>query len=221
MMPRIGRIFQWHRRWFKFDREIILSPYNPGIPHAVWVNSGPLPPASKFRMWYSDLCVHGFDALCNSSHLLVWQWDGFIINPNLWTNSFLNWDYIGAPHGDFWRRVAAWLMQVRQGWENPFFSEMSIAGNGGFSLRSKKYLQASNSLDRTGFTALDEDLYLCVERRGEMVEKGVKFCPADIAISFSVDHERHHSSFGFHNEDHVGIVKRYLEGIYLPKETTT
>jgi len=110
---------------------------------------------------------------------------------------------------------------MRQGWENPFLTERSLSGNGGFSLRSKRYLQSSNSLDRSGFTVQDEDLYLCVERRKEMIEKGVRFCPADIAASFSVDHEYHHSSFGFHSETQLGKVKRYLEGVYLPREETT
>jgi len=32
----------------------------------------------------------------NGTHVLVMQWDGFILHPELWDRAFLDDDYIGA-----------------------------------------------------------------------------------------------------------------------------
>ena len=44
---------------------------------------------------YSDLLLTGIDQYVAGSHVLVIQWDSFIIKPNLWQNEFLDYDYIG------------------------------------------------------------------------------------------------------------------------------
>lgn len=54
-----------------------------------------------------------------NGHFLTINWDGFIINPQSWTNEFLKYDYIGAP------------------W--PWFNHK--VGNGGFCLKSRKFLE--------------------------------------------------------------------------------
>lgn len=51
--------------------------------------------------------------------------DGFIINPESWTDKFLNYDYIGAP----WKFYGPRFQDI--------LSQPGI-GNGGFTLRSKK-----------------------------------------------------------------------------------
>lgn len=218
MMPRIRRITEWHRKFFQFYREIVVSNSNPNIPGVIYVNCGHLPPKEKMRMWYSDMCVHFLNHLCDTSHMLIWQWDGFIINPDLWKNDFLRWDYIGAPLGGAWLYFARCMKTIWPDWKNPYDvpgQTESIVGNGGFSLRSKKFLVATDSLKRTGLTCDAEDLYLCVERRWELEEKGLKFCPAKEASEFSVDGGGLHQSFGFHNRDELAAAKKYLEEKYI------
>jgi len=222
MMPRIQRITNWHRKFFRFHREVIVSNVNPNIPGTVFVNCGYLPPPEKMRMWYSDMCVHYLNNLCDGSHMLIWQWDGFIINPDLWTNDFYPWDYIGAPLGGAWIYFAHCMKGLWPNWKNPFDvpgQRHALVGNGGFSLRSKKFLESTDALDRTGLTCEAEDLYLCVERRGELEEKGIKFCPSDKAASFSVEGGDLSKSFGFHNRDVLLPAKVYLESKYLAKKT--
>src|SRR6266850_1256662 len=51
-----------------------------------------------------------------TSHILTIQWDGWVINPHLWNDDWLQYDYIGAPWDD------------------------GCVGNGGFSLRSKRLM---------------------------------------------------------------------------------
>ena len=47
---------------------------------------------------YSDLLLTGLDQYVKGSHVLVIQWDSFVIHPELWTDDFLSYDYIG-PYG--------------------------------------------------------------------------------------------------------------------------
>jgi hypothetical protein len=54
--------------------------------------------------------------------VLLVQWDGYVCNPDAWDPAFLDCDYIGAKW--FWHNDA---MRV---------------GNGGFSLRSRRLLEA-------------------------------------------------------------------------------
>ncbi len=57
-----------------------------------------------------------------TSHALLVQWDGFVVNPGAWDPAFLDCDYLGAKW--FWHTDG---MRV---------------GNGGFSLRSRRLLDA-------------------------------------------------------------------------------
>jgi hypothetical protein len=78
-------------------------------------------PIIKSTKDYSDLLLTRIDQYVEGSHVLVIQWDSFITHPNLWQNQFLAYDYIGP----------VWIHHP----ETP-------VGNGGFSLRSVKLLQA-------------------------------------------------------------------------------
>ena len=61
------------------------------------------------------------------------QWDGFGINPQHWTDEFLHYDYIGAP----WHSIPPYHPTLR-------------VGNGGISVRSKRWLEACATLkDKT------------------------------------------------------------------------
>jgi hypothetical protein len=46
---------------------------------------------------YSYFCTYNLSKYVEGTHCLIVQPDGFILNPKAWTNSFLKYDYIGAP----------------------------------------------------------------------------------------------------------------------------
>ena len=91
---------------------------------------------------YSDFIL-GIGNYVDSEYVLIVQDDGYIINPKKWTNEFLAYDYIGAP----WPGQYSW----RKRWKNETYQKAYInskknrIGNGGFSLRSRKFL---NQLDK-------------------------------------------------------------------------
>ena len=54
------------------------------------------------------------------------EWDGFVVNPDAWTDDFLKYDYIGATNREIWNRD-------KVGGVHPY-----TFMNGGFCLRSKR-----------------------------------------------------------------------------------
>jgi hypothetical protein len=46
---------------------------------------------------YSHFIVKELDAYVETEYVLVIQYDGFILNPEAWTDEFLKYDYVGAP----------------------------------------------------------------------------------------------------------------------------
>lgn len=127
---------------------------------------------------YSEFILKDLGANINHDFILVVQWDGFVTHPENWSNEFLQYDYIGAiwPNG----------MSVNQ------------VGNGGFSLRSRKLLDALCKSDIV--LSHPEDLCICDVNRGLLEEKyKISFAPPEVASGFSYEHVRPLvPSFGFH-----------------------
>jgi hypothetical protein len=114
-----------------------------------------------------------------AEYYLTVHWDGFIVNSRAWTKEFFKYDYIGA----------VW----------PWFNY--ICGNGGFCLKSQKFIETQlQILDKLDITKPD-DVALCITARKLFVEKGCLFAPAEIAFKFSIESDRYdkYNSFGFHD----------------------
>ena len=132
---------------------------------------------------YSDYLQSDLSYHIQGTHLLVMQWDSFIVDPELWDNQFLDYDYIGAP------------------W--PHHPDTPV-GNGGFSLRSRKLFTAmQNPLYKKMHP---EDQSICIFNRA-ILENNLKirFAPPNIAKQFAFEREKS-AAFGFHgffNFSHV------------------
>ena len=125
---------------------------------------------------YSKWMIEKLGEFVSGTHVLVIQWDSFIINTKLWIKEFYSYDYIGA----IW----------------PHHSSNSV-GNGGFSLRSKKLLNALQ--EPNILKGHPEDYYICVNNKKLLEDKyDIKFAPKKIADLFSVERSNWHSTFGFH-----------------------
>jgi len=130
----------------------------------------------------------------DTSHMLFIHPDGFILNPDAWNDEWLEYDYIGAP---WW------------------FNDDINVGNGGFTLRSLKFLKTT-ALDENikpiygqgknviynGFTP--EDCLLCRHYGPYLKSIGIKFAPEEVAMRFSIEPNAKYGSvwkdqFGFHN----------------------
>lgn len=159
-----------------FSEMLILSDRPQPVPHALIATLSSIQD-------YSEFMLRRLGNYFNTSHALVFQWDGFVINPSLWTDEFLEYDYIGAPWG--------------------FHDDMNV-GNGGFSLRSKKLYEALGSIDfdmrMPDGSLMPEDAFLCRGSVRPILENkfGIRFAPQNLARQFSMEYVGAGRSFGFH-----------------------
>lgn len=163
----------------RFGDAIFLGPQGeheqyPMPPGVGWIDTKPLQGIKDYnRIVLRELLPH-----IRTSHVLIVQWDGFITHPELWRPDFLSMDYIGPP----------WYHGGHPG----------MVGNGGFSLRSRRLLDALASMQDID-TAEPEDMVICVQRRAELEElHGIRFAPLDMAKDFGCEYGSYRPSFGFH-----------------------
>jgi hypothetical protein len=131
---------------------------------------------------YSDFVINVLPYFVTEQYALIIQWDGFVINPECWTNDFFGYDFIGSPWPDM-------------------RSEDSV-GNGGFSLRSNSFLNHSKNLrvipDNSSYINKAEDTILCQTYRKELISKGLRFAPQEVADNFAYETIYREQTFGFH-----------------------
>jgi hypothetical protein len=157
-----------------------LSKQVDGFRDVEYVQAPPI----KTTKDYSDLLLTGLRQYVLGTHVLIMQWDSFILHPELWTDDFLQYDYIGA----------VWLHHP----DTP-------VGNGGFSLRSVKLLEALESPAIT--KRHPEDVCICVDNKATLEnEFGIRFAPTNIAEQFAVERTEWHPAFGFHGFFNFGKV---------------
>lgn len=127
---------------------------------------------------YSHFLLKEMSPYIQTSHQLIIQWDGYVIDPAMWRDDYLTVDYIGA----------VW----------PQFHDAHRVGNGGFSLRSKKLLDALTSPDIS--PQHPEDVCIARTYRSLLEQRwGIRFADEEMAHAFAFERERQTpSSFGFH-----------------------
>ena len=142
---------------------------------------------------YNRFVMYDLGKHIETEHCLLVQHDGFVLRPELWDNDFLKYDYIGAP----------W--PVSPDAYITFTGERVRVGNGGFSLRSKRLLDAPQHHDIPFLNDrghYNEDGNICVYNRDRFLELGMKFAPIDVAARFSQETQMKETEgilpFGFH-----------------------
>lgn len=159
-----------------FGAARFLSDQHPGpdLGCIEWRKIEPLTSRSAYsRFMLRDLGKH-----FSTTHLLIVQWDGYVLDAGNWDPSFLEYDYVGAP------------------W--PQFQDEYRVGNGGFSLRSRRLINALQNF--TSEVELPEDVVICRLWREQLqTNYGIRFAPEDLAQRFSYERTpRRGNEFGFH-----------------------
>ena len=182
----------------------------------------PIEPISSIEA-YSKFCIADLNKYVDTPHVLLFQYDGFILNPAAWSRGFLDYDYIGAP----------WIFSD---WSVKKFDMPTeclgkkVVGNGGFSLRSKKLLSLCEKLDGEGaFESYHpEDMIICYWKRELLERAGMKFPSFEVARQFSYEGKdgidnKWNGQFGFHGfrwTDVSNWTKDHLEYVVSMKEGT-
>lgn len=138
---------------------------------------------------YSEYIIKETYKHINTSHVLIFQHDGYINNWKAWDNTWLQYDYIGAP---WWYR------------------DGHDVGNGGFSLRSKRLMEViANDEVITEFHP--EDHVLCRVYRTYLEKTyNINFAPLEVAERFSYEGYRQPDKkltdqFGVHGKRNTAV----------------
>lgn len=129
---------------------------------------------------YSYFIIKDLNSYINTKFVLIIQWDGYVIDANMWQDDFLRYDYIGA----------------KWDWHN----DSNTVGNGGFSLRSKRLLEATSSIKFEFLRDIPEDVQICRMNK-KILEHffSIKFSKEDVADIFSYERSTpKFPTFGFH-----------------------
>src|SRR3954449_3268933 len=79
-----------------FARSMFLTDAIPsGVDVPEGVDVVPVDPLSS-RDAYSTFVLKSLGSHVATAHVLLVQWDGFVINPAAWSDEFLDCDYLGA-----------------------------------------------------------------------------------------------------------------------------
>jgi hypothetical protein len=159
----------------QFADVLLLSdqPSPPGVAGIGWRKIEPITCREDYsRFMLRDLAQH-----IATPHALCVQWDGYVLDGRAWDPAFLDFDYIGAP------------------W--PHFGDGYNVGNGGFSLRSRRLLEACRELPLDAPPL--EDVIISRRCRPRLEQQGMRFAPEAIARRFSYERIRQSGDeFGFH-----------------------
>ncbi len=149
---------------------------------------------------YNRILLRLLHTQFDTRHCLIVQADGYILNPERWRQEFLEYDYIGAP----------WPAEIEVGNQQSQWT-MTLTnrvGNGGFSLRSKKLMEAVAQVpvEAMSFPVMSEDIVICHYLHDQLVARGLKFAPLELAARFAVETEAVvpgqslETAFGFHGK---------------------
>ncbi len=160
-----------------FADVVVCSDQNL-LPGARWVKTTADSTMAANVLLWSELPRH-----IKSRHYLYAQWDSWIINPAAWSDSFLDYDYIGAP----WLRLPPYNV-----------------GNGGFSLRGRDMTDYVRG--KLPFYS-PEDYGLCVYYRPILEDRGFCWPKVELAERFSAEMWwPNYLPFGFHGAYNFPVV---------------
>lgn len=132
---------------------------------------------------YCEFMLRGILEHVKTDYILFVQWDAMAYDKSQWTDEFLKYDYIGAP------------------W--PWEAEGFNVGNGGFSLRSRRLLEALQDskiqMDPNNPKAVNEDQVIGISYKTYLQDNyGIKYPDVPLAQKFSYELGPYAPSFGFH-----------------------
>jgi hypothetical protein len=179
------RALQYSSKEIKFKNKKILSDKIPdNLTNDIeFIQT----PEFLGREHYSDFVMNNLGDYVDGDFAMMIHDDGFIINPHLWSDEFLRYDYIGAP------------------WPGPIEQTEQRVGNGGFCIRSKRLIDFCKTIkSEPGH----DDWTIGVTHNEYLKKQGFTFAPVEVAMKFSLESEISECPFdltqtlGFHGKRH-------------------
>jgi hypothetical protein len=188
---RTSRILSHCANLLNFGAAILYTDRAPSVAHEHEVRIIPPVDHAGVQRWELSQLAQAFD----TDFCLCVQHDGWILNPERWTDEFLAWDFIGAP------------------WPLSLGSQVRV-GNSGLSLRSKAFCQATAAYAHE-YAEEGYDVFACKTMGDRFKAIGLRYAPLEIAGRFSWEHYCEDveagpaTSFGFHGWCHGKTAADY------------
>lgn len=183
-----------------FAQTLLISSERPTVldSRIKWIE---IPPMTLNQ--YSAFILKELYKHIDTSHVLISQADGFVVNPGRWDPKWLEFDYLGAP---FRRYIHA---------GNTTIEPTNRVGNGGFSLRTRRLLELTSPIDLATlrYPTRAEDMIICHLLYDYLVGKGITFADPPTAARFSIMHPSQtfgqtlDTAFGFHGEHYLAELE--------------
>lgn len=137
---------------------------------------------------YSSFCMYALHNFIETDYAFIVQHDGWALSKDNWKDDWLEYDYIGGL-----THAGVVGNQLYTGFQWFGKSNPIVIQNGGFSLRSKKFMQAPIQHgiipQMHGEQMLNnEDVQLTGILRPTLEKVGIKFAPDEEAKMFSFEH---------------------------------
>lgn len=133
---------------------------------------------------FSKLAVYDLPKWVKTDYMIMVAWDSAIINPEQWTDEFLEYDWVGP----LWTTQHEYYdkngNQVRVGNGNSLRSQKLIRMASELNLPWKPF--TNNGKHKPGYW---EDSWICVKNRHIYETHGCKFAPIELAARWG--HENH------------------------------
>lgn len=177
------------------SRGLLISPRRPkDLPKHIRHKSCGKMSYQQYSLFVM-YCLHMY---IKTSHCLIVQDDGWVLNGKKFKADYYQYDYIGAPTHCGYKDNRLYNQFSWQGVEDPL-----VVQNGGFSLRSRRFLKclARKGIMYAFFSAqpmCNEDVQLCTFLRPQLEKAGMKFAPLEVAREFSMEY----AGLGFHDTLH-------------------
>jgi hypothetical protein len=186
-------------RYIDFGEIMLISHYKPdALPENIRYENT----IKHTHATINRFAMEQLPDLIKTEYMLSIQDDGFIINPFSWNDEFYSYDYIGAP----WPDNLDWCKKNR-------------VGNGGFVLKSKKFLNLEKQVPY--IEGVHNDVLVTNHYYDLFLSNGIKYAPIEVACKFSLEHKIPEyeydldKTFGFHGKltqqsiDKISILENF------------
>jgi hypothetical protein len=175
-----------------------VKEYVDLYPNIIFKRTTDINNKKQYAIWLMKEQAEEFSEYPETDFVLIVQNDSWIVNPTSWTDEFLKYDYIGA------------LFPILK---------KEICGNGGFSLRSLKFMRRVAKMsefmtDKQKQWA--DDWYFCRgEARKQLESEGFKFGTSEICKKFSVEGRPITNQFGHHCAYNIKVIEKNNRIFYV------
>lgn len=167
------------------------KPY--GLPNETFIECPDFDSLDGEKNSFSTYLWENLPRLFDTPYVIFMGYDSWIIDPEMWTDKFLEYDYIAAPS---WHYDDA---AVQPPW---FVSTGHYVGGKGFCLISKRMLDHIDAHRNSYPHRSPIDYIWHTQYRSQMEAHGLRWAPESLAYQFSLERYRMSSdsrSFAFHD----------------------